>query len=84
MHSFNYPVYSVICYANYWKKFSYETIEKKILGCKYVPLRREFSDCKKKKIEKQVKKLLILSGGTDQYNILEQILLKIGHIYILR
>lgn len=77
LNAFDYPVNSIICYANYWEKFQYtrKYKEKKLfLGTAYVPLRKEFSNNKKKKISPQVENLLLLSGGTDFYDVLEQVL----------
>lgn len=77
LNMFDYPVYSLICYANYWKKFSYDeryTHTKLYLGPGYAPLRKEFSDCPPKGIKPQVKNLLLLSGGTDSYDVLARLL----------
>lgn len=79
-NSFSYPVDAIICYASYWKKFQYNEKypdKKLLLGPKYAPLRREFSNCGKKKIKDKVENLLLLSGGTDNYDILDRLLEKI-------
>lgn len=87
MNKFIYPVYGIICYANYWKKFNYQFCyenavrEKKISfvpkffeGCSYVPLREEFQMLPDKIISEKIDNVLILSGGTDNLNIFESIL----------
>lgn len=77
LNAFFYPVNNIICYANYWEKFKYAERYQKtglFLGTKYVPLRKEFCECGKKDISIRVKNLLLLSGGTDKYGILGQIL----------
>lgn len=77
LNAFFYPVENIICYANYWEKFKHSERYQKsglFLGTKYVPLRREFCECGEKIINSQTKILLILSGGTDKYHILGQIL----------
>lgn len=87
INAFCYPVNTIICYANYWEKFDYYTrycsaLEQKkikampqfLLGCKYVPLRHEFSDLPQKAVNREIRKILILSGGTDPYNAIDQIL----------
>lgn len=77
LHMFPYSVCGVICYANYAHKFSYQIKDrdvKEYLGTKYVPLRKEFWDCNKKRISKQVKHILLLCGGSDPFNILNDIL----------
>lgn len=81
LNTFVYPVHGIICYANYWEKFRYKERYKNInlyLGTEYAPLRGVFSQCEKKEIKPQVECLLILSGGTDKYHILEQILRQIN------
>lgn len=80
LNAFFYPVHTLICYANYWKKFEYEKRyngTKLLLGLQYVPLRKVFINCEKKIIKPKVEKLLLLSGGTDNFNILDSLLRKI-------
>ncbi|MGN0416174.1 MAG: UDP-2,4-diacetamido-2,4,6-trideoxy-beta-L-altropyranose hydrolase [Agathobacter sp.] len=82
LNAFHYPVHALICYANYWKKFRYEeqySDTELYLGIKYVPLRQAFSDCPKKKIALQIDKLLILSGGTDPYGVMDELLVQLNH-----
>jgi len=73
---FEYPVDRIICYAGYWERFSYG--KKKIegqdycLGMRYAPLRKAFQNCKEKEIGSQIKKILLLSGGSDAYHIIER------------
>ncbi len=77
LNKFDYPVSAVICYANYWKKFSCQaekTEKKYYFGMQYVPLRQDFWNCRKKVISKRVEKILILTGGSDPYNVSGQIL----------
>lgn len=77
LNAFYYPVSNIICYANYWEKFQYcerYPKSKLFLGTEYVPLRAEFSECIRKKINLKVEKLLLLSGGTDHYQVLNRIL----------
>lgn len=77
LNMFEYPVNVLICYANYWKKFSYNeryTNTKLLLGPGYAPLRKEFCDCPPKEIKPQVENLLLLSGGTDSYDVLGSLL----------
>lgn len=77
LNSFIYPVHTLICYANYWKKFSYEAYERQtelLLGTSYIPVRNCFKNCKKKFINPTIEHVLLLSGGTDPYHMLESIL----------
>lgn len=77
LNSFKYPVHTLICYANYWEKFSYEEIYRDtmlLLGPDYVPLRDAFCHCGAKEIKPCIEYLILLSGGTDQYYILENLL----------
>lgn len=77
LNSFHYPVDTLIAYANYWKKMNYEKNypnTKLLLGCDYVPLRREFQNLPPKRIRENVENLLILTGGSDNLGISENIL----------
>lgn len=75
---FCYPVDVVVCYANYWSRFYSRQNDPStifLLGTKYVPLRKVFWDCERKKITKGAGRLLLLSGGSDPYGFLEQTLM---------
>lgn len=77
LNLFEYPVDAVICYANYWKKFQYKINDKRttyLLGMKYVPLKQAFWNCEAKIISEKANNLLILTGGSDPFNVTEQIL----------
>lgn len=80
LNAFHYPVDALICYASYYREFAFEERYKNtklLLGTKYVPLRYDFSDCKRKIIHEKAKNILLLSGGTDKWNVLDKILDKI-------
>lgn len=75
LDEFDYPVNQLICYANYYDSFSYGKKNEKdgyYLGMKYVPLRGVFQNCAPKEINESVNKVLLLSGGSDSYNIIEK------------
>ncbi len=75
--SFIYPVDTLICYAAYADKFGYASKyhnTELLLGTKYVPLRQEFCRLENKKIRNKINRVLVLSGGTDKMNVLQQIL----------
>lgn len=78
INAFLYPCHTLICYANYYKKFRYEDrypkYMKLLLGCAYAPLREVFSQTKSKEIRREVKEILVLSGGTDPYHFLKSFL----------
>ncbi len=80
LDAFHYPADAIICYANYWERFrhkeKYENT-KLYLGMEYIPLREAFSDCGRKEIKPSAEHLLLLSGGSDPYGILDGILGKI-------
>lgn len=81
INAFLYPVDGLICYANYWKNFHYESRYAKTelcMGMDYVPLREAFQGCAPKKIRKHVERVLILSGGSDQYDMLRRIVREIS------
>ncbi len=75
---FCYPVDVIVCYANYWSRFYSRQNDPStifLLGTKYVPLRKVFWNCERKKITKEAGRLLLLSGGTDPYDFLGQTLM---------
>lgn len=77
LNAFHYPVDILICYANYWRKFGYEERydnTKLLLGSQYTPLRKVFCDCSSKTISSNTENLLLMSGGTDNFHILEGLL----------
>lgn len=80
LNSFHYPVDTLIAYANYWKKMNYEENypnTKLLLGCEFVPLRKEFQNLSSKVIRENIENLLILTGGSDNLGISENILANI-------
>lgn len=80
LNAFCYPVDALICYANYWEKFQYHKRCKQIklyLGTRYIPLKKAFFYCPKKQVKLQAENLLLLSGGTDPYHVLSNILERI-------
>lgn len=77
INAFFYPVSGIICYANYQEKFCYPKRypnAELYLGPKYVPLRKEFHNCMAKHIKPEAEHLLLMSGGSDPYGVLENIL----------
>ena len=77
LNAFEYPVEMIICYCNYWDRFNYHVIDNipRVLGgMKYVPLRPVFSNIPKKQIKSNIENLLLMSGGTDNYDTLKKIL----------
>lgn len=77
---FVYPADVLICYAIYFDRFQHKEKYKETelyLGPGFTPLRKEFCNHGKKKIRQQVENLLLLSGGTDHYHVLDELLGKI-------
>ncbi|MBP3265424.1 MAG: UDP-2,4-diacetamido-2,4,6-trideoxy-beta-L-altropyranose hydrolase [Lachnospiraceae bacterium] len=77
VNAFPYPVYAVINYSNHADESTYPVRypgTKFYLGCGYAPLRKAFKDPHPKKINPSVKNILIMSGGSDPYDMLPQIL----------
>lgn len=77
VNAFYYDVDELICYANYYRNNKYEERYSKtrlLLGCNYVPLRKEFRNVPDKVIKSDIDELLIMSGGTDSYNFIGNIL----------
>lgn len=69
-----YDLDAVVCYANYYKELGFEerypSKVKLLLGTGYTPLRSSFSNLPPKEISLKLKKILVLSGGTDPYDFL--------------
>lgn len=87
LNEFIYPVHAILCYVSYWKRFKHyecyqkaceqgkiEVMPKLYLGCQYAPLRAEFRDLPPKNINFDIKEILLMSGGTDNYHVLKKIL----------
>ncbi len=77
INAFPYPVHAVINYANHADDSTYPVRypgTRFYLGCGYAPLREAFKDPHPKKINRLVKNILIMSGGSDPYGILDGIL----------
>lgn len=76
LDAFPYPVSHVICYANYYSQLSYAAYPFKTqfhLGTSYMPVRKVYQNCGTKKIRERIERILVLSGGSDPYHILENI-----------
>lgn len=73
LNKFIYPCDALISYANYYKKFQYERHYEKdvklLLGPRYIPLRKEYSNRNEKKIGDKGNNVVFLSGGTDNYGV---------------
>ncbi len=75
LHEMVYPCDLLINYTIFADKIDYSqmykgTNTKLLLGCNYVPLREEFETVRPKKHKDKPEKVLVLSGGTDQYHFL--------------
>lgn len=74
LHKFAYPVDLLINYnifadkVNYTEMYEGRDIPMFVLGCEFVPLRKEFCNVKKD-INQTVESILITTGGTDNYNV---------------
>ena len=81
LNDFIYPVDWLINYNIYANELNYQERYKELgllqtkfmLGCSYVPLRTEFSNITRV-VRNKVSKLLITSGGTDNCNVVGNIL----------
>ncbi len=77
LNKMRYPVDVLINYNIYGPDLDYSAISgKTLLGTAYVPLRKEFSKIENRKFI-GIKKILITSGGTDNYNMIGKILSKL-------
>lgn len=78
MNMFRYPADLIINYTynaekSLYKRWNYNYKTKFLLGSKYIPLRTEFEDVPVDNIQK-VKRMLITTGGADEYDMLLDIL----------
>ena len=76
LDAFEYPVSNVICYANYYKRLSYVNYKGKTnfyLGTSYMPIRKVFQNCGPKEIKNNIENIMVLSGGSDNYHMIENI-----------
>ena len=72
------PCNILICYANYFEKFAFEKrypqTVKKLLGCEYFPLRKQFKrNCSN---IRKTNEILLLTGGTDAFHMTKKVLKK--------
>jgi UDP-2,4-diacetamido-2,4,6-trideoxy-beta-L-altropyranose hydrolase len=77
LNSFVYPVHAVINYAVYAEADFYPDRFPEAgyyLGCKFAPLRKAFTDPNPKVIVPEVRNILIMSGGSDPFGIIGDIL----------
>ncbi len=74
LDSFCYPVHTLVCYVNYWENFCHKQKYKQtklLLGSNYIPLGQPFKNCERKIIKAYAENLLVLSGGTDHFHLLD-------------
>ncbi|MCL1918657.1 MAG: UDP-2,4-diacetamido-2,4,6-trideoxy-beta-L-altropyranose hydrolase [Peptococcaceae bacterium] len=87
VNAFHYPCHMLINYHGYTEKFNYlgrypdTTL---LLGCRYVPLRREFHDLSQRVLSKDVKSVLVTTGGTDPGNTAEKLTQMVKELKDLR
>ena len=77
LNSFVYPVHAVIDYAIYADDDHYPDRfpgTKYYLGCGYAPLRKAFTEPHPKSITPKVRSVLVMSGGSDPFGIVGDIL----------
>lgn len=75
------PVKTVINYASYASNFPYEKDYPnavRLLGPSYFPLREEFKNCKKRIIPERVRRVLVVTGGSDEYHFMMNFLTEIS------
>lgn len=69
---FHYECDLLINYSIYASDMKYENEYKNtklLLGCKYIPLRRQFMNLSIHKCREHVKEVLLLTGGSDTYHV---------------
>lgn len=77
----------LINYAVYYDLFDYREEylgTKLLLGCNYAPLRKEFWRLPARQIRREAKKILVVTGGTDEYHFMKrftEVLLSQGKLF---
>ena len=78
LNKFIYPCDMLICYANHYRKFDYESRytsdTKLVLGPLYAPLRPIFSKLEHAERQNLKKNILVMSGGADEYHLIADFL----------
>lgn len=80
LNSFPYTCDMLINYAGYAEELNYRDRypgTKLLLGCSYVPLRKEFFNLPPKMIQKEIKSILVMSGGADQHHFVYKLMKEI-------
>lgn len=75
LHAAVWPCSVLINYAVYCDLFDYQKEypdTKLLLGCGYAPLRKEFTALPAKQVRQDVKKALVVTGGTDEYQFMKR------------
>lgn len=75
LHAAIWPCSTLINYAVYYDKYDYHeeySDTKLLLGCEYAPLRKEFVGLLERQIRQDVKKILVVTGGTDEYHFMKK------------
>lgn len=73
----HYSVSALICYMSHWKTLKHKECyfnAKLMLGLAYAPVRSVFQNLGEKEIRSEVENVLLLSGGTDNYDMLSKML----------
>ena len=76
LKAFDYPVSGIVCYAVYAEELyrDKDPDRKYCLGCDYAPLREAFENPHPKKIKERPENILIMTGGSDPFDIAEKTL----------
>lgn len=74
LDAFTYPCDRIINYAVYAEECSYAKKEGNLIGMDYVPLRQVFWDLPRRIVNKQAKRILVLTGGTDEPGFMRKFL----------
>ncbi len=76
LKAFDYPVSAIACYAVYGEELyrDKDPGKKYFLGCDYAPLREAFENRPSKNIKESPENILIMTGGSDPYDIAEKTL----------
>lgn len=79
-----YPCHVLVNYSAYADTFPYAENygnTKLLLGCAYTPLREQFSNIPPHTISDSVTEALVMTGGTDNFHMGEQIIQRLTNLY---
>ena len=81
LHAKIWTCHTLLNYSVYADLFAYKQEypdTQRLLGCQYVPLRHEFEHLRPFEVKEQVRKVLVVTGGTDEFHFMKEFCKKIA------